>query len=104
MARNCGAVGFITDGCVRDLVGLRAVGLPAWSAGVTPNSPQRHRPGTVGFAFAVAGHPVASGDIVVAAEVLARLPQIRADEAEADAAVREGARLPSLLPLNAAPA
>jgi 4-hydroxy-4-methyl-2-oxoglutarate aldolase len=86
MAKNCGAVGFVTDGCVRDLVGLRNVGLPAWAIGVTPNSPQRHRPGTIGFAIALAGHPVASGDIVVAdldgvvvvpqerlAEVLARL-------------------------------
>jgi 4-hydroxy-4-methyl-2-oxoglutarate aldolase len=110
MAKNGGAVGFVTDGCVRDLKGLRAVGLPAWAAGVTPNSPQRHRPGTIGFAIALAGHPVASGDIVVAdldgvvvvpqariAEVLARLPQIRAAEAKADAAVRDGARVPSFL-------
>ena len=117
MAKNCGAVGFVTDGCVRDLVGLRSVGLPAWAVGVTPNSPQRHRPGTIGFAIALAGHPVASGDIVVAdldgvvvvpqariAQVLARLPQIRAAEALADAAVREGARLPSFLAVDTAPA
>ena len=117
MAKNCGAVGFVTDGCVRDLVGLRNVGLPAWAVGVTPNSPQRHRPGTIGFAIALAGHPVASGDIVVAdldgvvvvpqariAQVLARLPQIRAAEARADAAVREGARLPSFLVVDTTPA
>jgi pyruvate,water dikinase len=117
MAKNCGAVGFVTDGCVRDLVGLRTVGLPAWAIGVTPNSPQRHRPGTIGFAIALAGHPVASGDIVVAdldgvvvvpqariAEVLARLPQIRAAEARADAAVRDGARLPSFLAVDTASA
>ena len=36
MARNSGAVGFVTDGCVRDLVGIRQVGLPAWAIGVTP--------------------------------------------------------------------
>ena len=117
MAKNCGAVGFVTDGCVRDLVGLRTVGLPAWAVGVTPNSPQRHRPGTIGFGIALAGHPVASGDIVVAdldgvvvvpqariAQVLARLPQIRAAEARADAAVREGARLPSFLAVDTASA
>jgi 4-hydroxy-4-methyl-2-oxoglutarate aldolase len=117
MAKNCGAVGFVTDGCVRDLVGLRTVGLPAWAVGVTPNSPQRHRPGTIGFAIALAGHPVASGDIVVAdldgvvvvpqariAAVLARLPQIRAAEARADAAVRDGARLPSFLAVDTASA
>ncbi len=117
MAKNCGAVGFVTDGCVRDLVGLRTVGLPAWAVGVTPNSPQRHRPGTIGFAIALAGHPVASGDIVVAdldgvvvvpqarlAGVLARLPQIRAAEARADAAVRDGAKLPSFLVVDNTPA
>lgn len=110
MARNSGAVGFVTDGCVRDRVGLRAVGLPAWAAGVTPNSPQRHRPGTIGFTIALAGHPVSSGDIVVAdldgvvvvpqariAQVLERLPGIRTAEAQADAKVRAGARLPSFL-------
>ena len=65
----------------------------------------------------MAGHPVASGDIVVAdldgvvvvpqariAEVLARLPQIRAAEAKADAAVRDGARLPSFLAADTTPA
>jgi 4-hydroxy-4-methyl-2-oxoglutarate aldolase len=113
LAKNCGAVGFVTDGCVRDLVGLRTVGLPAWAFGVTPNSPQRHRPGTIGFTIAVAGHPVAAGDVVVAdldgvvvvpqariREVLARLPQIRAAEARADAAVRAGARSPSFMAVD----
>lgn len=117
MAKNCGAVGFVTDGCVRDLVGLRTVGLPAWAVGVTPNSPQRHRPGTIGFDIVLAGHTVASGDIVVAdldgvvvvpkariSEVLERLPQIRTAEARADAAVRDGARLPSFLAVDTAPA
>lgn len=117
MAKNCGAVGFVTDGCVRDLVGLRTVGLPAWTVGVTPNSPQRNRPGTIGFAIVLAGHTVASGDIVVAdldgvvvvpqariSEVLARLPLIRTAEARADAAVRDGARLPSFLAVDTAPA
>ena len=61
MARNAGAVGFVTDGCVRDLVGLRQVGLPAWARGVTPNSPHRSGPGTVGFPVTIAGHPVCSG-------------------------------------------
>ena len=38
------------------------------------------------------------------AEVLARLPQIRAAEARADAAVRDGARLPSFLAVDTTPA
>ena len=110
MARNCGAVGFVTDGCVRDLVGLRKVGLPAWSMGVTPNSPHRNGPGTVGFPVSIAGHRVCSGDVIVAdldgvvvipqdqlQQVVARLPAIRTKEAAADAAVSQGARSPSFL-------
>jgi 4-hydroxy-4-methyl-2-oxoglutarate aldolase len=107
MARNCGAVGFVTDGCVRDLPGIRTVGLPCYCVGVTPNSPARSGPGTVGFDVTVGGHPVASGDIVVADqdgvvvipkarihEVVARLPAIRRAEADMDRAVRDGLRSP----------
>jgi 4-hydroxy-4-methyl-2-oxoglutarate aldolase len=110
MARNCGAAGFVTDGCVRDLPGIRMVGLPCYCIGVTPNSPARSGPGTVGFPITVAGHPVASGDVVVAdqdgvvvvpqarlAEVIARLPAIRKAEGEMDQAVRDGLRLPAFL-------
>jgi 4-hydroxy-4-methyl-2-oxoglutarate aldolase len=110
MARNCGAAGFVTDGCVRDLPGIRMVGLPCYCIGVTPNSPARSGPGTVGFPITVAGHPVASGDVVVAdqdgvvvvpqarlAEVIARLPAIRTAEGEMDQAVRDGLRLPAFL-------
>lgn len=107
MARNCGAVGFVTDGCVRDLPGIRMVGLPCYCIGVTPNSPARSGPGTVGFPISVGGHPVASGDVIVADldgvvvvpqarldEVIARLPAIRKSEAAMDQAVRDGLRLP----------
>jgi 4-hydroxy-4-methyl-2-oxoglutarate aldolase len=110
MARNAGAVGFVTDGCVRDLVGLRHVGLPAWARGVTPNSPHRSGPGTVGFPVTIAGHPVCSGDLILAdldgvvvvpqariAQVLARLPAIREAEARADESVRRGATRPAFL-------
>jgi 4-hydroxy-4-methyl-2-oxoglutarate aldolase len=110
MARNAGAVGFVTDGCVRDLVGLRKIGLPAWAMGVTPNSPHRSGPGTVGFPVTIAGHPVCSGDLVLAdgdgvvivpqalvAQVLARLPAIREAEARADESVRQGATRPLFL-------
>ncbi len=107
MARNCGAVGFVTDGCVRDLPGIRMVGLPCYCIGVTPNSPARSGPGTVGHPINVAGHPVASGDVIVADldgvvvvprarldAVIARLPAIRTSEAALDQAVRDGLRLP----------
>jgi 4-hydroxy-4-methyl-2-oxoglutarate aldolase len=31
-----GAVGYLTNGCIRDLAGVRAVPLPCWAAGVSP--------------------------------------------------------------------
>jgi 4-hydroxy-4-methyl-2-oxoglutarate aldolase len=107
MARNGGAVGFVTDGCVRDVAGIRGVGLPAFCAGVTPDSPARNGPGTVGVPVLVGGRAVASGDVLVAdpdgvvvipqsrlEEVLARLPVVRAAEAEMERRVAEGLRTP----------
>lgn len=103
MARNCGAIAFVTDGCVRDLPGIRAVGLPCFAVGVTPNSPARVGPGTVGFPVVVGGVAVSSGDIVVGDQdgvvvvpfdqidaVITRLVAVRAAEAELDAKVRAG--------------
>lgn len=110
MARNCGAVAFVTDGCVRDIPGLREVGLPCFALGVTPNSPAREGPGTVGFPLVLAGAAIATGDILVGDqdgvvvvpferidEVLARLEAVRAAEAELDAKVKAGLRLPPFL-------
>ena len=65
VARNRGAVGFVTDGLVRDLDDLEALGLPVFAMGVTPNSPQRRGPGSVGLPIVCGGVAVASGDVVV---------------------------------------
>lgn len=110
MARNCGAVAFVTDGCVRDIPGLREVGLPCFALGVTPNSPAREGPGTVGFPVVLAGAAIATGDILVGDqdgvvvvpferidEVLVRLDAVRTAEAELEAKVKAGLRLPPFL-------
>jgi 4-hydroxy-4-methyl-2-oxoglutarate aldolase len=76
MARNRGVAGFVTDGMIRDLVGVLDVGLPVYCAGVTANSPARSGPGTVATA------------------VLGRLDAIRAAEAEMMAKVAAGLELP----------
>lgn len=107
MMRNKGLTGFVTDGLVRDVVGLEAVGLPVFSAGLTPNSPSRNGPGTVGFEVVVGGVRVASGDIVVgdrdgiavvpraeAEGVLERLAVVRKAEAALEARVNAGLVLP----------
>jgi 4-hydroxy-4-methyl-2-oxoglutarate aldolase len=110
MARNRGVAGFVTDGLVRDIVGILAVGLPVYSAGATANSPTRNGPGTVGMPIVVGGVRVESGDIVIgdrdgvvivplarAAAVLARLEQVRVAEAALEAKVRAGLEIPDFV-------
>jgi regulator of RNase E activity RraA len=78
--------------------------------GITPNSPHRSGPGSIGFPVTIAGQPVSSGDVVIADQdgvviipkatlpwVIDRLPAIRHAEAQADQSVRDGARLPGFL-------
>jgi 4-hydroxy-4-methyl-2-oxoglutarate aldolase len=107
MARNRGVVGFVTDGMVRDLAGVLAVGLPVFAAGVTPNSPARNGPGTVGLPVVVGGVRVEAGDIVIgdadgivvvpqarAAAVVAALGAVRAAETALEAKVKAGLEIP----------
>ena len=65
VAQNRGAAGFVTDGLVRDLDDLETIGLPVYAMGVTPNSPQRRGPGSVGLPVVCGGVLVATGDVVV---------------------------------------
>ncbi|MBX3568132.1 MAG: RraA family protein [Rhizobiaceae bacterium] len=110
MAKNRGVAGFVTDGLVRDLPGILAVGLPAFAAGVTPNSPARTGPGTVGLPVVVGGVPVSSGDIIVGdvdgvvvvpaervAQVIAALESVRVAEAALDAKVKAGLQIPDFV-------
>jgi 4-hydroxy-4-methyl-2-oxoglutarate aldolase len=110
MMKNRGIAAFVTDGFVRDLTGIRAVGLPCYAAGVTPNSPVRNGPGTVGLPIVVGGVAVDAGDIVVGDEdgvvvvprariaaTIARLPAVRAAEAAMEARVKAGLDLPDFM-------
>lgn len=110
MARNSGAVAFVTDGCVRDLPGIRSVGLPCFAVGITPNSPAREGPGTVGHPIVLGSVAVATGDVVIGDQdgvvvvpyerldaVIATLPKVRAAEAALEASVRDGLRVPAFL-------
>lgn len=107
MARNIGIAGLVTDGLVRDVAGILAVGVPVFCAGVTPNSPARNGPGSVGLPVVMGGVVVEAGDIIVAdndglvvvsrarlTEVLRNLPGIRAAEADLETRVNEGLRIP----------
>lgn len=107
MAQNKGIEGFVTDGYVRDVVGIREVGLPCFCGGITPNSPACTGPGTVGQNIVVGGVSVNSGDIIlgdldgavvvpfaIIDEIIARLKVIRIAEEELDAKVRDGLSSP----------
>ena len=110
IARNRGAVAFVTDGLVRDLTDIQALAFPTFAAGVSPNSPVRNGPGTVGLPVVCGGLPVASGDIIVGdpdgvvvvpraeiAAVLERLKAVRASEAAMLRAVQGGVREPGFV-------
>jgi 4-hydroxy-4-methyl-2-oxoglutarate aldolase len=107
MAKNLGAIAFVTDGCVRDVAGIREIGLPCFAAGVIPNSPVKNGPGTVNLPIVLSGRKVQAGDIVIGDadgvaivpfeeidEVIARLERIRAAEAAMVARVAAGLGVP----------
>jgi 4-hydroxy-4-methyl-2-oxoglutarate aldolase len=110
MARNRGVLGLVTDGAARDLAGIVGVGLPVYCAGLTPNSPARNGPGSVGVAVVVGGVAIESGDVIIADNdgvvviprrevdnVIKELPNVRAAEADLEAKVKEGLKLPDFI-------
>ncbi len=110
MMKNAGAAGFVTDGPVRDSAGILETGLPVWCSGLTPASPFTKGPGRVGFAIQLGGQQVESGDMVVADrdgvvvvpyerldEVIASLAKVKTLEAELDAEVAKGLKVPEAI-------
>ncbi|MFL5167456.1 MAG: RraA family protein [Microvirga sp.] len=110
MMRNAGIAAAVTDGLVRDVQGIAEVGIPVYARGLTPNSPFKHGPGTVGLPIAIGGQAVEAGDLVVGdgdgvvivprwriAEAAAELAAIRDKESGMDALVKSGATSPSWL-------
>jgi 4-hydroxy-4-methyl-2-oxoglutarate aldolase len=107
MAKNQGVAALVTDGMVRDVEGLNAVGLPIFARGLSPNSPYKDGPGEIGFPVAIGGVTVNPGDLVVGDQdgivVVARealgavaeaLAEVKAKEAKMDELVRKGATVP----------
>ncbi len=107
MARNCGALAFVTDGLARDLDGLEAVGIPVFCRGISPNSPARNGPGKVGLPIHLGGVTVASGDLIAGdrdgvvvvprgriEEVIQALARVREAEAGLEAKVAGGLKVP----------
>ena len=91
VARNRGVAGFVTDGLVRDLDDLETVGLPIFAMGVTPNSPQRRGPGSVGLPIVCGGVSIATGDIVVGdRDGVVVVPRARIEETLERSRARQG--------------
>lgn len=103
-ARHRGVAGFVVDGLIRDLPGIRALGdFPVFASGVTPIGPLHRGPGEINYPISVGGIVVHPGDVIVgdlngvvvvptdiAEQVLERLTERSAAEADYTAAVARG--------------
>lgn len=64
-AKAAGLAGVVIDGPIRDIVGLRELGLPSFSRHVTPRVGSNRRLGTVGARISCGGITVEPGDWIV---------------------------------------
>ena len=107
MFGNAGVAGVVTDGAVRDIVGLEDVGVPIYARALTPNSPQKNGPGEIGLSVSIGGVTVNTGDLIVAdrdgvvclprARVAAAVEEVRGikdKEAKIEAAIAKGQTTP----------
>lgn len=103
-ARHRGVAGFVVDGLVRDIPAIRRLGdFPVFAKGITPIGPLHRGPGEINYPVSVGGVVVNPGDLIIgdlngvvvvpresAPELLARLRERSAAEAEYVAAVARG--------------
>jgi len=110
MMRNAGIVAAVTDGLARDVQGIVDVGIPVFARGLTPNSPFKHGPGTIGLPVTLGGLVIEPGDMVVGdrdgvvvvprwriAEAIQGIAEVREKESGMDRMVRSGAKEPAWL-------
>jgi len=103
-ARHRGVAGFVVDGLIRDLPGIRALGdFPVFARGVTPIGPLHRGPGEINYPVSVGGIVVHPGDLIVGdlngvvvvprdivGSILGRLTEQAARESSYTAAVARG--------------
>lgn len=95
--------GIVVDGAIRDVEGLKALGLPAFSRTVTPGGCDKDGPGEINVPIACGNTVVMPGDIVLgdedglvvvpredAAEVLERVQALEERERKRIAAIKGG--------------
>lgn len=61
-----GVVGFVIDGAVRDVAGLRRIGMPVYARATTPQGPLPGGHGRTQEPICMAGRLITPGDIVIA--------------------------------------
>lgn len=59
-----GLAGVVVDGCIRDIDGTRALNIPVFARGVTPQGPYKKGPGEINVPIACGGQAVLPGDII----------------------------------------
>jgi regulator of RNase E activity RraA len=103
-ARHRGVAGFVVDGLIRDLPGIRDLGdFPVFARGVTPIGPLHRGPGEINHPISCGGIVVNPGDLIVgdlngvvvvpreiAADLLDRLTAQRRSESDYMDAVARG--------------
>ncbi len=65
-AHHLGVAGFIVDGLIRDIDGIRQTGMSVFARGVTGFGPLHRGPGEVNYAISCGGIVVEPGDVVAA--------------------------------------
>lgn len=103
IAKQLGVVGIVTDGLVRDSVGIEQLGPPTFARGVSPNAGYRNGPGEINRPVSIGGVTVNPGDIIVAdrdgvvvvpreraGAIARRLDQVEKAEAETESRVKNG--------------
>lgn len=102
-AKHRGIAGFMVDGLIRDIDGIRKIGMPVFARGITSVGPLQRGPGEVNYAIQCGGVVVYPGDIMfgdscgvvvirqeIAGKLLERCRQKTAHEAKYVAAVQRG--------------
>ncbi len=103
LAKARGAVAVVTDGLVRDIDEVDALGIPVFATGFTPNGPFKTGPGEIGLPISLGGLQIESGDLLVGdkdgvvviaqqrvAEAIERAAAVQAREEAMGAAIAAG--------------
>ena len=89
-AKVAGVAAVLVDAAVRDVEGLRGVGLPIWARYVRVRGAEKRAPGVIGEPVEVAGARIRQGDVVVLdADGAVVVEREQVDEVLASALARE---------------